>query len=88
MMIVIYCLDRPDVKVAAPPRTRKVFRKRLRELAAAVGGRHPAVLGDALLLLIEGIYATGQQSEAGLSHVTEEFEEERIVPSGAFELAA
>jgi len=25
----------------------------------------PAVLGDALLLLIEGIYITGQQSEEG-----------------------
>ena len=44
---------------------KKVFRKRLRELAAAMGARHPAVLGDALLLLIEGIYVTGQQSEEG-----------------------
>ena len=30
-----------------------------------MGARHPAVLGDALLLLIEGIYVTGQQSEEG-----------------------
>ncbi|OAF12616.1 TetR family transcriptional regulator [Bradyrhizobium centrolobii] len=44
---------------------KKVFRKRLRELAAAMGARQPAVLGDALLLLIEGIYVTGQQSEDG-----------------------
>jgi AcrR family transcriptional regulator len=44
---------------------KKVFRNRLRELAAAMGARNPAVLGDALLLLIEGIYVTGQQSEEG-----------------------
>ncbi len=30
-----------------------------------MGARHPAVLGDALLLVIEGIYVTGQQSEEG-----------------------
>ena len=42
-----------------------MFRKRLRELAAGMGARQPAVLGDALLLLIEGIYSTGQQSEEG-----------------------
>ncbi len=44
---------------------KKVFRKRLRELAAAMGARKPDVLGDGLLLLIEGIYSTGQQSENG-----------------------
>ncbi|UGY20377.1 hypothetical protein [Bradyrhizobium septentrionale] len=55
MTNIIYCLDRTDVKVAGPPRTRKVFRKRLQELATAMGARHPAVLGDALLLLIEGL---------------------------------
>lgn len=44
---------------------KKRFRERLRELAAAMGARHPAILGDALLLLIEGIYVTGQQSEEG-----------------------
>ena len=37
----------------------------LRELATAMGARHPNLLGDALLLLIEGIYVTGQQSEDG-----------------------
>jgi AcrR family transcriptional regulator len=44
---------------------KKVFRQRLRRLAAAMGARHANVLGDALLLLIEGIYVTGQQSEDG-----------------------
>ena len=55
--------DNPARQVAEAH--KKVFRKRLRELAAAMGARHPAVLGDALLLLIEGIYVTGQQSEEG-----------------------
>jgi len=55
--------DNPARQVAEAH--KKVFRKRLRELAGAMGARHPAVLGDALLLLIEGIYVTGQQSEDG-----------------------
>jgi AcrR family transcriptional regulator len=55
--------DNPARQVAEAH--KKVFRKRLRELAAGMGARHPAVLGDALLLLIEGIYVTGQQSEDG-----------------------
>ncbi len=55
--------DNPARQVAEAH--KKVFRKRLRELAAAMGARNPAVLGDALLLLIEGIYVTGQQSEEG-----------------------
>jgi hypothetical protein len=55
--------DNPARQVAEAH--KKVFRKRLCELAAAMGARHPAVLGDALLLLIEGIYVTGQQSEDG-----------------------
>ncbi len=55
--------DNPARQVAEAH--KKVFRKRLRELAAHMGARHPAVLGDALLLLIEGIYVTGQQSEGG-----------------------
>lgn len=55
--------DNPARQVAEAH--KKVFRKRLRELAAAMGARHPAVLGDGLLLLIEGIYLTGQQSEDG-----------------------
>src|SRR5215467_4519185 len=55
--------DNPARQVAEAH--KKLFRKRLRELAAAMGARHPAVLGDALQLLIEGIYVTGQQSEEG-----------------------
>jgi AcrR family transcriptional regulator len=55
--------DNPARKVAEAHKKR--FRQRLRELAAAMGARQPAVLGDALLLLIEGIYVTGQQSEEG-----------------------
>jgi AcrR family transcriptional regulator len=53
--------DNPARQVAEAH--KKVFRKRLRELA--MGARQPAVLGDALQLLIEGIYVTGQQSEEG-----------------------
>ncbi|AUC99094.1 TetR family transcriptional regulator [Bradyrhizobium sp. SK17] len=55
--------DNPARQVAEAH--KKVFRRRLRELAAGMGARQPAVLGDALLLLIEGIYSTGQQSEDG-----------------------
>lgn len=55
--------DNPARRVAEAH--KKVLRKRLRELAAAMGARHPAALGDALMLLIEGIYVTGQQSEDG-----------------------
>jgi AcrR family transcriptional regulator len=55
--------DNPARQVAEAH--KKVFRKRLRELAAAMRARHPAVLGDALQLLLEGIYVTGQQSEEG-----------------------
>ena len=55
--------DNPARQVAEAH--KKVFRKRLRELAANMGARQPAVLGDALLLLIEGVYVTGQQSEDG-----------------------
>jgi hypothetical protein len=59
--------DNPARQVAEAH--KKVFRKRLRELAAAMGARHPAVLGDALQLLLEGIYVTGQQSEEGAGAV-------------------
>ena len=44
---------------------KKAFRKRLRELAAAMGARDAHALGDGLLLLMEGIYTTGQQSAGG-----------------------
>ena len=55
--------DNPARQVAEAH--KQVFRKRLRELVAAMGARHPAVLGDVLQWLIEGIYVTGQQSEEG-----------------------
>ncbi len=55
--------DNPARQVAEA--NKKAFRKRLHELAAAMGARHPTVLGDGLLLIIEGIYTTGQQSEDG-----------------------
>jgi AcrR family transcriptional regulator len=55
--------DNPARQVAEAH--KKLFRKRLRELATAMGARDPAALGDALLLLIEGIYVSGQQSEDG-----------------------
>jgi hypothetical protein len=55
--------DNPARRVAETH--KRAFRKRLRELAAAMGARQPTVPGDALLLLIEGIYVTGQQSEDG-----------------------
>lgn len=44
---------------------KRALRQRLRELAAEMGARDPRVLGDGLMLLIEGIYVTGQQSSAG-----------------------
>ncbi|MCB1411645.1 MAG: TetR/AcrR family transcriptional regulator [Xanthobacteraceae bacterium] len=44
---------------------KKALRKRLRELAAEMGARDPRVLGDGLMLLLEGAYVTGQQSPGG-----------------------
>jgi AcrR family transcriptional regulator len=44
---------------------KKTLRQRLRELAAEMGARDPRMLGDALMLLIEGVYVTGQQSASG-----------------------
>ena len=44
---------------------KKALRQRLRELAAEMGARDPRALGDGLMLLIEGIYVTGQQSAGG-----------------------
>lgn len=44
---------------------KKALRQRLRELAAEMGARDPRVLGDGLMLLIEGIYVSGQLSAAG-----------------------
>ncbi len=55
--------DHP-ARLVAEDHKRNV-RRRLRELAAAMGAREPDILGDSLLLLIEGIYGSGQQSEDG-----------------------
>lgn len=44
---------------------KKKFRNRLRELAALMGAVNPDQLGDGLLLLIEGVYVTGQLAEQG-----------------------
>jgi hypothetical protein len=44
---------------------KKALRQRLRELSAEMGARDPRMLGDALMLLIEGVYVTGQQSANG-----------------------
>jgi len=48
----------PARKVSANIKTR--FRAKLRDAAAAMGAREPDKLGDALLLLLEGVYASGQ----------------------------
>ncbi|MBX6322427.1 MAG: TetR/AcrR family transcriptional regulator [Rhodospirillaceae bacterium] len=39
---------------------KRALRRRLREMAARMGARDPEMLGDGLLLLIEGAYASGQ----------------------------
>jgi AcrR family transcriptional regulator len=39
---------------------KRELRRRLREMAAAMGARDAATLGDGLLLLIEGAYISGQ----------------------------
>jgi len=44
---------------------KRRLRHRLTEMAAAMGARDPAMLGDSLLLLIEGSFITGQQFGAG-----------------------
>lgn len=48
----------PARKVAADIKRR--FRIKLTALAAAMGAKKPDRLGDALLLLLEGVYASGQ----------------------------
>ena len=58
----------PARKVSADIKTR--FRARLRDAAAAMGAREPDELGDALMLLLEGVYASGQLfGEGGPSRV-------------------
>jgi AcrR family transcriptional regulator len=48
----------PARKVSANIKTR--FRAKLRDAAAAMGARAPDDLGDALMLLLEGVYSSGQ----------------------------
>ncbi|MBI1197365.1 MAG: TetR family transcriptional regulator [Phenylobacterium sp.] len=48
----------PGHKVALAHKTE--VRERLRDLARALGARKPKKLADSLLLLIEGVYVTGQ----------------------------
>jgi AcrR family transcriptional regulator len=44
---------------------KRDLRRRLAEMAAAMGARDPAALGDALLLLMEGCFITSQQFGKG-----------------------
>ena len=45
---------------AAAEANKTALRQRLQDLAREMGARHPRALGDSLLLLMEGCYATGQ----------------------------
>ncbi len=53
----------PARKTAAE--TKRRFRARLAALAQAMGAHEPDRLGDALMLLLEGVYASGQLFGAG-----------------------
>jgi AcrR family transcriptional regulator len=53
----------PARKVASDIKAR--FRRRLTALAAALGAKKPERLGDALMLLFEGVYCSGQVFGAG-----------------------
>jgi AcrR family transcriptional regulator len=53
----------PARRVASDIKSR--FRIRLTALAASMGAKRPDRLGDALLLLFEGVYASGQLFGAG-----------------------
>jgi len=44
---------------------KRAFRAQLRKLSADMGARQPELLGDALLLLIEGCFSSGQLFGAG-----------------------
>jgi AcrR family transcriptional regulator len=50
--------DNPARKVAVT--NKQALRRRLTEMAAAMGAAEPEVLGDGLLLLVEGAYVSGQ----------------------------
>ncbi|MDR3527132.1 MAG: TetR/AcrR family transcriptional regulator [Rhizomicrobium sp.] len=56
-------IDHPARKVAAANKSR--FRARLHALAKELGAPQPGLLGDMLLLLIEGSYTSGQLFGAG-----------------------
>ncbi len=53
----------PARKVSSDIKGR--FRKKLASFAASLGAKQPDRLGDALLLLLEGVYASGQLFGAG-----------------------
>jgi AcrR family transcriptional regulator len=55
--------NHPARKVATV--NKRQFREKLRNLAQALGAKKPDVLGDALLLVIEGAYASGQLFGSG-----------------------
>lgn len=46
-------------------RNKQELRRRLREMAAGMGAKNPDQLGDGLLLLLEGCYASGQMFGEG-----------------------
>ena len=50
--------DHPARKVAAD--SKRSLRRRLKEMAQAMGAKSPAMLADGLLLLLEGAYASAQ----------------------------
>ncbi len=56
-------IDHPARKVAAENKSR--FRARLHALAKELGAPEPGLLGDMLLLIIEGSYTSGQLFGAG-----------------------
>ena len=53
----------PARKVASDIKAR--FRKKLTALSARLGAKKPERLGDALMLLFEGVYCSGQVFGAG-----------------------
>jgi len=55
--------DHPARKVAAE--NKRQFRRSLTAVAKAMGARRPEVLADALLLVIEGTFSSGQMFGAG-----------------------
>jgi AcrR family transcriptional regulator len=55
--------DHPGRKIAE--RNKQELRRRLTEIAAALGARNPKKLGDQLFLAIEGTYATANLMGAG-----------------------